>query len=92
MLGRKLIAALSFTINKNEHKLYYETVEKYLSNLPIDFDVWISKEDKQKAIDTNVLWEIHWHPSTPVGSYSLYGTSLVEMIQHIDSSDEYSEV
>jgi hypothetical protein len=39
-------------------------------------DSWVSPEQKQKAIDTNECWELHWYPDTPVGSYTLLAAEL----------------
>lgn len=70
----------SLHITHNQHLAYYETVEQY-EETRIDKDEWASDEERQKAIDTNSLWEIQWYPDTPIGSYSVFGSTLEATIK-----------
>lgn len=68
--------AASLRILHNEHKDYYIKVEDFINTAYKDEDGWLSKEDKQKCIDTNELWVIQWYPDSPVGFYTVLGSSL----------------
>lgn len=58
----------------NEHKTSYMTVEQEIETF--EFYNFVSEEDKQKCIDTNTLYLLHWYKNTPVGSFKLAGSSL----------------
>lgn len=64
----------SLHLTHNQHKAYYETVESYLDNR--DCIDWVSKEQELKSYQTQELWELQWYPSTPIGSYAIYGADL----------------
>jgi len=70
----------SLHLTHNQHKAYYETVEQYLSNYDLE-DCWVSEEQKKKSLETQELWELQWYPDTPVGSYTLMGADLEEVLK-----------
>jgi len=76
----------SLTIIHNDHLNTYETVECYLSAFG-DFNEheWYSQSEYDTAIETNELWEIHWYPDTPIGSYKVYGSTLENAIRYANS-------
>ena len=63
-------------LTHNEHKNYYETVAIRIQDGCIADRGWVSEEEKQRAIDTDELWELQWYPDTPNGSYTLVASSL----------------
>lgn len=72
---------LSLTINHNEHKCYYETVEEHLQNAPKG--TWVSSESRDRAIQDNDMWSIQIYPETPVGFYIIYGRTLEEILNYL---------
>lgn len=67
-------------LTHNQHKDYYETVEKYFES-PWMEDRDVSVEEKQRMIDTNEIWELQWYPDTPVGFYKVIGATLEEVLK-----------
>jgi len=69
-------------LEHNPHLTYYETVKQYLEcgrfdSCPPD---WKDDEARQRAIDTNEIWLMVWHPDTPVGSYCVAAPTFEEII------------
>lgn len=73
----------SLHITHNQHKDYYEPIETYIQTREIgkDNDDWVTPTSKQRAIETDSLWELQWYPNTPVGFNVLYGATLEEILQ-----------
>lgn len=67
---------LSISIKHNPHKLYYETVEEFLGGGVDEWYEWVSKEDREKCIEKDELWEVMWYPNTPIGYLVLCGSDL----------------
>ena len=90
-LPKALREAIAFTIDVNEHKLNYQTVEEYLGDVRlfgsgID-EAWATPKSRQRAIDTDALVCIQWYPSTPVGFHVVYGASVAECLAAIANGD-----
>lgn len=71
----------SLHITHNQHKSYYETIEEYLSSRDISDEEWATPTSKSRAIEGDTLWELQWYEETPIGSYTIYGASLSEVIE-----------
>ena len=64
----------SVTININEHRDYYQTVESYieerqLTNKELKDEIGLDVYEKMKELNTII--EIQAYPDTPIGSYSV---------------------
>ena len=57
----------SLFITHNNHKLYYETVERALESGTYDRDDFPDEAEIQAAIKTDSVWTIQWYPLTPLG-------------------------
>jgi len=68
--------AASLHLTHNQHKSYYETVAKAIESGTYDDEDWINPEQRQRALETNDVWELQWYPDTPVGSYRLLAADL----------------
>lgn len=82
----------SLHLTHNQHKSYYETVESYTSNFTEPS--WLSEEQKTKSLETQELWELQWYPSTPVGSYCLWGADLdviMKKAYEIEAADKLEQ-
>lgn len=72
--------AAALYITHNDHKAVYYTIEDHYS---IDDREWVSPEEKQKAIEQDSVWELHWYPDTPIGSYKVVASSLEAIQKHM---------
>lgn len=66
----------SLTLAHNDHLDYYESVEEFYDKG--DFE---SEEDFKKCVNTNNVWRLHWYPDTPVGFFSICGSSLERLLE-----------
>lgn len=72
--------AAGLTLNHNEHKNVYETVQEF-TEVEDPIGEWISEEQKKKAYETQELWEIQWYPDSPVGFICLWACDLDELLK-----------
>jgi ribosome-associated translation inhibitor RaiA len=59
-------------LSVNNHRDYYESVEKYLEDRNDEVDVDV----KKKMIETDTIVEIQFYPNTPIGFYRVYHHNL----------------
>lgn len=65
--------------SKTVHRDVYESIEQYLSG-PCSKPDWQDDESYQRAIATDELWEMSWHPNNPVGGFSVAAPTLDELL------------
>ncbi len=78
----KLPKHVSLSMEHNEHKAVYLTVQQYtddISNIH-----WVPGDSRQRAYDSDDMWCVHWYPDTPVGFCSVYGHTLQEILDYIN--------
>ncbi len=46
---------------------------------------WVSPEEREKALETNSVWECHWFPRTPVVSCSLKASTLGALLEALEA-------
>ena len=63
----KMPPNIALSIDRNRHKVYYQSVAGYVASAGVN----IGADDLAKAIESDELWEVQWHPDTPVGSCSV---------------------
>ena len=82
-------SSLSIGINE-ETGPNYRTVVDAVEDGIFDNTHWVSEEEKQRAIETNRVWTIHWYPNTPVGFHALSASTLSAVLSAAfgDRSDE----
>jgi hypothetical protein len=73
----------SLTLTHNPQRDEYMTAAQYIAEddtreCPFD---WVSPEQKQKAIDTDEIWELMWYPITPIGSHMLAAADLEVLLE-----------
>lgn len=76
---------ISLTLHHNPHTGYYETAEEYLSR-PFEQEIKC-EEHYDRMIDTNEIWELFWHPDTPIGSFSYVAPTLEELLVFSNEED-----
>lgn len=68
-------------LTHNEHRDYYQPLSQWIEEHSQDGDEpWGSPEQKQKCLDTDELWELHWYPNTPVGFLVVWAATLEELL------------
>ena len=45
---------------------------------------WVSEEERQRGIEANSKWVLHWYPNTPVGFHAIAASSLAALFQHLE--------
>jgi hypothetical protein len=68
-------------LEHNPHKDSYLTVLEYLADRADAFD-FPNEGERQKAINTDELWTLHWYPDTPVGFLSVAAATLDELLRY----------
>lgn len=66
----------SLLLSHNDHRNYYETVSDFY-----ELDHFETEEDFKKCIENDDVWQLTWYPSTPIGSYSICGSSLERVLE-----------
>ena len=77
----------SLHLTHNQHLAYYHTVAQE------DDDAtergqswfWVSEAQRQKARETNDVWELHWYPDTPIGSFCIYAADLNALLTYVEA-------
>jgi hypothetical protein len=82
MINIKFPKHVCLELTHNEHTVNYDSVEAYIKKY-VDEESWISKEEKEKAISTNEIWELIWYPDTPGGYCSLCASSLEALLDKL---------
>ena len=71
----------SVTLTVNGHRDMYETVDCYLWGEGSVPDSEMMEKFKAGAD----VYELHFYPETPVGSYRVFGTSLEDVLSQAES-------
>lgn len=78
-------SSLSLTFNDGPAPNYM-SVKQWIEEGPSDqSDDWVSEDEKQRAIETNKMWNLHWYQDTPVGFYSVSASSLPALLEYVFS-------
>lgn len=73
-------AHVSLSLTHNEHAAYYDRAEAYYNGNPAD---WVSEEQRQKAFETQSVWELHWYPKKPVSFHVVLAADLDVLMAHV---------
>ena len=65
---------LSFYLNYNEHRDYYESIEECHEKDKEGFVDW------DECVKTNTVFELHVYPRTPISFYRVYASTLEKAI------------
>ena len=82
------IHGASLHIMHNEHKSYYETVERALESGTYDREDFPDDAEIQKAIELNSVWKIQWYPRTPIGFCVRCAATFERVIKIARGEDE----
>ena len=81
--------AASLNLIHNQHLNYYSTVEAEEDNADAMGNpwFWVSEEQRAKARETNDVWELVWHPNTPVGSCAVHAADLDVLMAYVKANE-----
>lgn len=63
-------------LESNRHRDYYDSIETAIAELKDNVD----QETKDRMLKANTIISLQFYPSTPVGFYVVYGTTVDEVI------------
>lgn len=79
-------------LQHNEFKSDYSTAEKWIADCDeigedggIAVPDWESEDAKQRAIDTDEVWTLHWYPNTPIGFHYIAAPTFSELLKFAES-------
>ena len=75
----------TLSISFNEHSVNYMTAKQELEDFGKDFeeDEWVSRGEKELALEKNSVWMLRWFPDTPIGSCTRKASSLEALLTHV---------
>lgn len=76
----------SMDITHNQHKGYYETIERAIASGTYDRSDFPDAAEIERAIATDSVWSIQWYPDTPVGFCRVCAATLSRALQEALSS------
>jgi len=66
----------------NEHRDSYHTIEQAIREInSINSEIEINDELARRMIKENTIISLQFYPDTPIGSYTIYGTSVNEVLK-----------
>jgi hypothetical protein len=65
----------------------YQEVSEYLESDFLNNRQWVSNDSKNRAIQNNSMWDIHWYPDTPIGFCQMSGATLHEVLEAVIGDD-----
>lgn len=74
---------VSWSIEHNDHKLIYQTAKEYIDEMPIIGELFVSKEQKELAIERDEIWHLCFFPDTPIGSVSVYAADFEPLLEYM---------
>lgn len=74
---------VAWSIEHNDHNLAYQTVKEYIEDTPIIGELFVSKEQKELAIERDEIWHLCFYPDTPIGSVSVYAADFGALLEYI---------
>ena len=72
-----LPSGISHTLERNPHKVYYETIETYLEHNSLT----VSPEVLAEMSQADTMWVLTWYPRTPVGSCVVVGPTWESVLE-----------
>lgn len=67
-------------MSHNDHHSVYETVAQFLEHRAVEVGEFLSPEDQQEAMSSGELWCLQWYPTSPVGFFYAYGSTLANCL------------
>ena len=78
---------LSWSLEINDHKLVYETVQAHLDDMAVRDAMHegdLSETERKNCIKENRLVVLRVYPATPVGHYAFYGLTIPSVISKLE--------
>lgn len=77
----KLPKGIAHSIHHNDHKTIYKPIAQYIADLRYD-DEDIAPGERERILELDEIWEIHWFPDTPVGSCVAVASTLEKALEY----------
>ena len=65
--------AAGLYLEHNTHKSIYQSTENYCADIT---ELWVSEDERLKAIATDSVWTLQWWPNTPNHSWKINASTL----------------
>jgi hypothetical protein len=75
----KLPRHLGLHITHNQHKIYYMSIQDYVTDGRDRWDV--DQADLDEILSTGEIWEIQWYPNTPIGFRAVAAATLERALE-----------
>ena len=87
LLSRLPRHAASLHLTHNQHRAYYRTVAQEDDEAAERGQAWswVSDAQRAKARETDDVWELHWYPDTPIGSFCIYAADLTALLTYVEA-------
>lgn len=72
---------INLTIEHQPHATCYQSAAQWLETVDVFDAVDIEPADRAEMLRTGEIWEISWHPNTPVGSHSVAAATLERALE-----------
>ena len=68
----------SITLEYRSQSAYYDTIKKAVENEGEYWapDEFLSAEDRQKCLETDIYWTLHFYPNSPVGFHHAHASDV----------------
>ena len=70
---------IELTLTHNDHNAVYLSMAEHIKI--IGDDVFHSEDDILECLVTNEIWELTWHPDTPISFYYVAASTLERVIE-----------
>lgn len=71
----------ALSISHNEHKIFYEPLDEYLSSgAAFSKAESLTEDELKRCLKTDEIWEAHIYPLTPCSSYCLVAPTWGELM------------
>lgn len=73
----------SFHLTYNHHHVNYQTAAEWwpVHGECLDDDDWVSPDSLARALAEDSVWQLTWYPRNPIGSYTVLGATLAEVVR-----------
>ncbi len=74
-------------IAHNDFKSLYQDIKEYIyEENCMQIYKEMTKEEIEKCIKNNEIWELRWYPISPVSFYTIFAPTLEECLNKINSN------
>ena len=75
-------------LTHNANRDYYKNIEDAIAEVDKGPDEWASPEEREKALATDSIWNLHWYPDTPIAFFSVSASTLEAVLKKAKEVEE----